>query len=211
MRPEAPVSARVDPVVDPADGSVPEREVLSVPVSVSVPEPEPEPVLEPEPELEPALEPVPEPIRSAVIVCTACGTPAEPDDRFCASCGQHLPRDGAAVAAAASAGERFVLQFSTGESYTVIGSGLAGRNPRPEPGEVVDHLVTIVDPGRSVSKTHLEFGQSDGMFWVSDRHSGNGTVIREPGAEPRTCVPGRRYPIVRGTQVDLGDQHLLLS
>ncbi|MBX9471143.1 FHA domain-containing protein [Microcella sp.] len=104
-----------------------------------------------------------------------------------------------------------MLQFSTGESYTVIGSGLAGRNPRPEPGEVVDHVVTIVDPGRSVSKTHLEFGHNDGVFWISDRHSGNGTVIREPGAEPLPCVPGRRYPVERGTRVDLGDQYLLLS
>jgi pSer/pThr/pTyr-binding forkhead associated (FHA) protein len=105
----------------------------------------------------------------------------------------------------------FVLQFSTGESYTVVGSGLAGRNPRPEPGEVVDHLVTIVDPGRSVSKTHLEFGQTDGVFWVVDRFSGNGTVIHGEAGERRACAPGRRYPIARGTRVDLGEQFLIVS
>lgn len=108
-------------------------------------------------------------------------------------------------------GARFVLQFSTGESYTVLGSGLAGRNPRPEPDEYVDHLVTIVDPGRSVSKTHLEFGQEGGVFWVADRHSGNGTVIREPGAEPRSCRPGNRYPVVRGTRIDIGEQFVIVS
>ncbi len=108
-------------------------------------------------------------------------------------------------------GARFVLQFSTGESYTVLGSGLAGRNPRPEPGEYVDHLVAIVDPGRSVSKTHFEFGQEAGMFWVADRHSGNGTVIREPGAEPRPCTPGNRYPVVRGTRIDIGEQFVVVS
>ncbi len=108
-------------------------------------------------------------------------------------------------------GARFVLQFSTGESYTVLGSGLAGRNPRPEPGEYVDHRVTIVDPGRSVSKTHFEFGQEGGVFWVSDRHSGNGTVIREPGAEPRACIPGHRYPVVRGTRLDIGEQFVIIS
>ncbi len=108
-------------------------------------------------------------------------------------------------------GARFVLQFSTGESYTVLGSGLAGRNPRPEPGEYVDHLVTIVDRGRSVSKTHFEFGQHEGMFWFSDRHSGNGSTIREPGSEPRVCEPGRRYPIVRGTRVDIGEQFVIVS
>ena len=106
---------------------------------------------------------------------------------------------------------RFVLQFSTGESYTVLGTGLAGRNPHPEPAEFVDHLVTIVDPGRSVSKTHFEFGQHDGVFWVSDRHSGNGSTIREPGSEPRPCEPGRRYPIVRGTRIDIGEQFVVIS
>ena len=109
------------------------------------------------------------------------------------------------------AGARFVLQFSTGESYTVIGSGLIGRNPRAEPGEVVDHLVTIVDRGRSVSKTHLEFGQDAGVFHVSDRHSGNGTILREPGSEPRYAQPGRRYRVVRGTRVDLGEQFVVIS
>ncbi len=108
-------------------------------------------------------------------------------------------------------GARFVLQFSTGESYTVLGTGLAGRNPHPEPGEYVDHLVTIVDPGRSVSKTHFEFGQQEGVFWFSDRHSGNGSTIREPGAEPRPCEPGRRYPVVRGTRIDVGEQFVVVS
>lgn len=110
-----------------------------------------------------------------------------------------------------STGARFVLQFSTGESYTVIGSGIIGRNPHPEPGEVVDHIVTIVDPGRSVSKSHLEFGQDNGVFWVSDRHSGNGSVIREPGSEPRYCEPGRRYRVIRGTRIDLGEQFVIVS
>lgn len=110
-----------------------------------------------------------------------------------------------------TSGARFVLQFSTGESYTVLGSGLAGRNPRPEPGEYVDHLVTILDPGRSVSKTHFEFGQQAGVFWISDRHSGNGSVVREPGAEPRPCEPGRRYSIARGTRIDIGEQFVVVS
>jgi len=108
-------------------------------------------------------------------------------------------------------GHRFVLQFSTGESVTVTGSGLAGRHPRAEPGEFVDHLVTILDPGRSVSKTHFEFGHEQGVFWFSDRHSGNGSVIREPGSAPRLCEPGRRYRIVRGTRIDIGEQFVVVS
>jgi hypothetical protein len=108
-------------------------------------------------------------------------------------------------------GQRFVLQFSTGESVTVYGSGLLGRNPTPQPSEYFDQLVSISDPGKSVSKTHLEFGQDGGAFWVSDRFSGNGSVVREPESTPRRLVAGKRYRIVRGTRVDIGEQFFVVS
>ncbi len=115
------------------------------------------------------------------------------------------------IVAPGARGDRFVLQFSTGESVSVTGSGLLGRNPVAEPGEYFDALVTISDPGRSVSKTHLEFGQEGGSFWVSDRYSGNGTVVREPERAARRCDPGKRYRIVRGTRVDIGEQFFIVS
>jgi hypothetical protein len=108
-------------------------------------------------------------------------------------------------------GTRYVLQFSTGESVTVAGSGLVGRNPSMQPGEYVDQLVPIFDAGKSVSKTHLEFGQEAGRFWVSDRYSTNGSVIRQPDSEPRRCDAGRRYFIGRGTRVDVGEQFFVVS
>jgi hypothetical protein len=108
-------------------------------------------------------------------------------------------------------GERFVLQFSTGESITVFGSGLLGRNPTPQPGEYFDQLVVISDPGKSVSKTHLEFGQEGGSFWVSDRFSGNGSVVREPEASARRLTAGKRYRIVRGSRVDIAEQFFIVS
>ena len=114
--------------------------------------------------------------------------------------------DATRIVAPGARGDRFVLQFSTGESVTVTGAGLLGRNPIPEPGEFFDAMVTISDPGKSVSKTHLEFGQEGGAFWVSDRYSGNGTVVREPERPARRCEPGKRYRIVRGTRVDIGEQ-----
>ena len=108
-------------------------------------------------------------------------------------------------------GNRFVLQFSTGESFTVHGTGLVGRNPQPEPGEYFDHLIRVLDAGRSVSKTHLEFGQEEGAFWIKDRFSGNGTVIREPGLSARRAESDRRYRLVRGTRVDIGEQFFVIS
>ena len=115
------------------------------------------------------------------------------------------------IVAPGAGGDRFILQFSTGESVSVTGSGLLGRNPLAEPGEYFDALVTISDPGKSVSKTHLEFGQDGGAFWVSDRHSGNGTIVREPERPARRCEPGKRYRIARGTRVEIGEQFFIVS
>ncbi|MCY7413568.1 MAG: FHA domain-containing protein [Salinibacterium sp.] len=109
------------------------------------------------------------------------------------------------------AGARFVLQFSTGESVSLSGTGILGRNPTPEPGEYFDSIVTIVDLGRSVSKTHLEFGQEAGSFWLSDRYSGNGTVVREPEQAPVRCEAGKRYFVLRGTRIDIGEQFFVVS
>lgn len=108
-------------------------------------------------------------------------------------------------------GARFVLQFSTGESVTVHGTGLIGRRPLPQPGEVFDHLVQIQDSGMSVSKSHLEFGQHGGQFWVSDRFSGNGSVLQRPTEGPLRCEPGRRYLVPRGSRVDIADHYFVLA
>jgi hypothetical protein len=108
-------------------------------------------------------------------------------------------------------GDRFVLQFSTGESVTVFGSGLIGRNPHAEPGEHFDHIVRLLDATRSVSKTHVEFGQEAGAFWIKDRYSGNGTVIREPDTAPLRCLPDRRHRLARGSRVDIGEQFFVVS
>ncbi|WP_210508692.1 zinc-ribbon domain-containing protein [Naasia sp. SYSU D00057] len=112
---------------------------------------------------------------------------------------------------AAAPAARFVLQFSTGESVTVTGTGLVGRRPEPQPGEAFDSLVAIDDPGRSVSKTHLEFGQEGGVFWVSDRFSANGTVVREPERPARLSAPGMRSRVPRGSRVEIGEQFFVVS
>src|SRR6478609_8964918 len=39
----------------------------------------------------------------------------------------------------------FTLEFSTGEQVTVVGTGLIGRKPLPQPGESFDHLLQIGD------------------------------------------------------------------
>ena len=105
----------------------------------------------------------------------------------------------------------FLLQFGTGDSVIVSGSGLIGRSPSAEPGEFVDQLVPAYDPSKLMSKTHLEFGVTDDVFWISDRFSGNGTTVTAPDGMVRRCEPGRRYHLERGTRVDIGDQYFLVG
>jgi hypothetical protein len=106
---------------------------------------------------------------------------------------------------------RFVLAFSTGETRTVFGTGLIGRKPLPQPGESFDHLVQIADETLSVSKTHLEFGEHDGLLWITDRFSGNGTIVRRPDDGALRCEPGRRYLVPRGSRVELAGQFFTVA
>ena len=105
----------------------------------------------------------------------------------------------------------FTITLGTGESVEITRSGLLGRMPTPAEGEEFEHLIVVSDPGRSVSKTHLEFGVEGDELWISDRKSGNGTIIREPGVVPRRAQPGTRYTVVRGTRLDFGDLHLTIT
>ncbi|GAA3893866.1 hypothetical protein GCM10022381_39390 [Leifsonia kafniensis] len=129
--------------------------------------------------------------------------PAEPEPVACAA----VASEPAETAPAA----HFVLQFSTGEHVVVAGTGLLGRRPNAQPDETFDHFVQIHDVSMSVSKSHLEFGQHNGEFWINDRMSGNGTVIRRQDDSVLRCEPGRRYLVARGSRVEIGDQFFILG
>lgn len=198
----------IDLDVDPRAQIAPEPRPILVRKALSEPEPE----LQPQPQPEPAREPEPEQLPPSALPATDTWLPSRllPAVRERPEMTESDVEATRIVPSGLSA-LRFVLQFSTGESVTIFGNGLVGRNPIAEPSEYFDHLITIVDPGKSVSKTHLEFGQAAGAFWVSDRYSANGTVVREPDGVPLRCESGKRYRIVRGTRVIMGDQFFVVS
>ncbi|MEC5148629.1 FHA domain-containing protein [Cryobacterium sp. GrIS_2_6] len=177
--------------------------VSAPPVAVPSPEPEPEPEAEAEAETEIESSSPFAPGRRLHPV-----TPTRPSRQGAHTHASHVALTGGGAPTAVGA---FVLQFSTGEDLEVCGTGLIGRRPMPQPSEHFDRLVQIIDPGMSVSKTHLEFGQHDGELWVNDRFSGNGTVIRRPDATMVRCEPGRRYLVPRGSRVEIGDQYFQVS
>lgn len=189
------IGVRATPIVRSSEA--PERAAAESEPAVSAPE---QAAVAPEPAIGGA-EPV---VSTAPIILS------EPESA--ASVGERTPVDQSeSRPAPASSVTRFVLQFSTGEQAAVTGAGLLGRNPQPEPGEQFDHLVVLHDPGRSVSKTHLEFGHEDGWFWVLDRYSGNGSVLRQPEQTAVRCEPGRRYRVTRGSRIDIGEQFFVVS
>lgn len=100
---------------------------------------------------------------------------------------------------------RFKLTFTNGEEHHILGHSLLGRRPKPQPGEEQPRLITISDPERSVSKTHLELGIDNGNLWIADRWSSNGTVLVTPHGTGRVCDPGRRYELEAGNTVEIGD------
>jgi hypothetical protein len=112
-----------------------------------------------------------------------------------------------ADAAPAAEPVSFTFRLSSGGVETVVGSGLLGRRPAPQPGEEVEVLIAFVDPGLSVSKTHLEFGIEGDNLWICDRYSANGTVLRAPGGIARLCEPGRRYRVTRESRIEIGEQY----
>jgi len=180
------------------------RPATAVPlVEIVLPEPElveDEPLAERMPtDDEPVTDDEPEPV-----VALAANPDSDPSDDL-------VDLEETRITAPTRSGERFVLQFSTGESVTTFGTGIIGRNPTPEPSEYFDQRVTIFDPGKSVSKTHLEFGQTAGAFWITDRYSGNGTAVRQPDSHRVSCEPGKRYLVARGTRVDIGEQFFIVS
>jgi len=111
----------------------------------------------------------------------------------------------AAPVATAGTG-RFVLTLDSGEVSIVHGPGLVGRAPRPRPGERCDHLVTVDDPQRSLSRTHARFGVDGGVFWVADAGSGNGTAVVAPDGTTVQAGSDHPVPVADGSSVQIGER-----
>lgn len=80
--------------------------------------------------------------------------------------------------------------------------------PRIHPGGT-PLLVTVDSPQREVSSTHLELSPVGGTIVASDARSTNGSVLRIPGAAPRTLIGGESAVVTPGTVIELGDGNLV--
>ncbi len=103
----------------------------------------------------------------------------------------------------AQAAIRFTVTFDDGNTVTVGEiPGVMGVKPVAE-GDTL-FRVYVEDPTDTVAPEHLEFGVDNGVFWVKDLKTVNGTVVEEPGSPAIQCIPYDKYFVVRGSRVGLG-------
>jgi uncharacterized RDD family membrane protein YckC len=108
------------------------------------------------------------------------------------------------------AASTLALVLDTGERVTVTGPGLVGRRPAPGT-EQWAHLVTVDDPGQSVSSTHLAFWPVDGGLDVLDRGSTNGTVLLDAAGKPWSLPPGQPARVGAGWTLVLGSRRITVT
>ncbi|HWL01490.1 MAG TPA: FHA domain-containing protein [Microbacteriaceae bacterium] len=162
--------------------------------------------------------------------CFYCGAVLTPGTFFCPECGRRVAADRATPVEAAAgdasepqdpiesvdetaslrltqpASRPFVLVSTTGQRFEVSGRSLLGRNPKASPEVVYDAVLVVVDPGKTISKSHAELLVVADELLVIDLRSGNGTVVQTPGEAPVRCEPGMPQPVKRGSRIVLGRQ-----
>lgn len=88
---------------------------------------------------------------------------------------------------------------------------VVGRNPVP-PGNAAEAIrFPLEDPARSVSKTHALVEIRDGMPWITDLHSTNGTTVTNRVGEALVCEPGTAIPVGDGWRIGFGELTVLVS
>lgn len=171
----------------------------------SAPSPQdPPPTREPSPDPAPPLDPVPAPISgsSPAAAPLAAQEPREEPD---ADQAHRSPAQ-----APTQAGPIPYLVVDSGERLPVDDTVLVlGRAPSTsDPGQ---RLVTLSDPTRSLSRTHLRVGCSKHGVWVEDAFSANGTHVRMRDGASYFLPRGERVEVPFGTVLLLGERRLTIT
>lgn len=105
----------------------------------------------------------------------------------------------------------WVLRFPGGASRPLDRALVLGRNPSLPPGASGATQVAVDDPNRSVSKTHALLELRDGLPWVTDLRSTNGTSVTNDVGEALMCEPGVPIPVGDGWVLGLGEYSITLA
>jgi len=97
------------------------------------------------------------------------------------------------------------LAFADGQTAAVGATIVVGRDPAAPASHPSARAVPVADPLKSVSKTHALIEQRDGLLWVTDLHSTNGTKVTNAIGEATSCPPGIAMPVGDGWTVSAGE------
>lgn len=88
---------------------------------------------------------------------------------------------------------------------------LGRRSERPRPTPTAADVVTLDDPGRSLSRSHVSIAVGrDGGVWVTDLDSGNGTTLVSTTGEVVELDPGVPTRVRVGSLLSLGDHSVTI-
>nr|WP_285248206.1 RDD family protein [Pseudarthrobacter sp. efr-133-R2A-89] len=103
------------------------------------------------------------------------------------------------------------IRLDDGRDFQLDRSVLVGRNPVGQPGEQHAQLLTVDDPGRSISKTHMHLLTDGAGIWVTDRQSTNGSAVTTPDGLRTPLAPGVPTFVTPGSSVHFGDRTFYLG
>ncbi|MET4096024.1 RDD family protein [Arthrobacter sp. UYCu712] len=103
------------------------------------------------------------------------------------------------------------IRLDDGRDIGLDRAVLIGRNPSGHPGEESVQLIPVADPGRSISKTHLQLLAGNGGVWVTDRNSTNGSAVTTADGLRTALAPGEPTLVSPGSTVHFGDRSFYLG
>jgi len=101
---------------------------------------------------------------------------------------------------------RLELLMSNGERVVMSQPLLLGRAPESARfhGNEVPRLVTVTNPERDISATHVEVRPAGDHAVVTDMNSTNGTIVFLPGRPAFRLHPGSGVPVPPGGVIEIG-------
>ena len=106
--------------------------------------------------------------------------------------------------AASPAASVWQLTLADGQAIPVTGSLVLGRDPAPVTRRAAT-MVSVIDPARSVSKSHALVELVEGELWVTDLHSTNGVSFGDANGQRTPLDPGVRTAVTAGVSLSLGE------